>query len=93
VLVRAQGKATKPLAGSCGVTISGEKDGKDTRLSLGEVMPGGADPIKFSLRYFSNLGGTLRLPAGFKPAKVDIRIETNGAVDMTASYSWPAFRG
>ncbi len=93
VLVRANGKADKSLSGSCGVTISGEKNGKALRLSLAKVMPDGADPIKFKLRYFSNLGGTLRLPAGFKPAKVDIVIKTEGAVDMTGSYSWPAFQG
>lgn len=93
VLVRAQGKTGKFLSGTCSVTISGETNGKNARLSLAEVMPGGADPIKFRLHYFSNLAGTLRLPVGFKPERVDVAIKTEGAADMTGSYSWPAFRG
>lgn len=93
VLVRTRGRAAKPLSGTCELTISGERGGRDARLSLADLTSGGADPIKFRLRYFSNLAGTLTLPAGFTPDKLEIAVKTDGAAEMTGSYSWPAFRG
>ena len=93
VLVRADEDSHSPLHGTCSVTVSGERGGKQERLSLGSVSPDTPDPLKFTLRYFANLSGALHLPAGFTPHQVDVSVDVRGNGKVTASYNWPAFRG
>ncbi|MGH8127306.1 MAG: DUF6776 family protein [Gammaproteobacteria bacterium] len=93
VLVRGDENSKSPLRGTCSVTVSGERAGKKERLSLGAVSPSTPDPMKFTLRYFTNLSGALRLPVGFIPHHVDVSVEVKGKDKISASYSWPAFRG
>ena len=93
VLVRGDEDSKSPLRGTCSVTVSGERNGKEVRLSLGAVSPDTPDPLKFTLRYFANLSGSLHLPAGFTPHQVDVSVDVRGKGKISASYSWPAFRG
>lgn len=93
VLVRADGKSSPPLAGTCSVTVSGERAGKALRLPLRAVSQGSDDPLRFTLRYFTNLAGTLDLPAGFTPHDVDVEVAIRGGGTVKSSFSWPAFRG
>lgn len=93
VLVRGDEHSKSPLRGTCSVTVSGERAGRQERLSLGSVSPDTPDPLKFTLRYFANLSGALRLPAGFVPHHVDVSVKVQGKGKISASYSWPAFRG
>lgn len=93
VLVRGGENSKSPLRGTCSVTVSGERAGKKERLSLGSVSPDTPDPLKFTLRYFANLSGALRLPAGFTPHKIDVSVDVRGKSKISTSYSWPAFRG
>ncbi|MGH8427124.1 MAG: DUF6776 family protein [Gammaproteobacteria bacterium] len=93
VLVRADGKTGPALAGTCEVAVSGTRNGKEVHLPLKTVAPGSADPLHFTLRYFTNLSGTLTLPAGFTPEEVEVRVQMHGDPTVTGTYSWPVFRG
>lgn len=94
VLVHAGGKRGKSISGDCHIVLTGKRDGKKTHLSLAKISPRSAKSMKFTLRYFRNLGGSFRLPVGFTPEKVDISITTgDDKPDVTSSYSWAAFGG
>lgn len=93
VLVRGDEDTKSPLRGTCSVTVSGERNGKSERLSLGAVSADTPDPLKFTLRYFANLSGALHLPAGFTPHQIDVNVDVRGKGKISASYNWPAFRG
>jgi len=93
VLVRADGKSKPALTGDCGVTVSGERDGKTVELPLRRVSPQADDPLKFRLRYFTNLAGTLDLPAGFTPQSVSVTVHIKGDGTVEGRFNWPAFRG
>jgi hypothetical protein len=92
VLVRAKSGKHSYISGNCAIAVAGTRAGKPARLSSAQVLSG-ASPIKFKLRYFKNLAGTLRLPAHFKPKEVDISIASGTAPTTTSSYSWPLFKG
>lgn len=92
VLVRADGKTSPALKGSCRLSVKGTRDGKKQTLSLKTLSPGD-DPVDFTLRYFTNLAGTLEIPAGFDPEEVDVEVRMQGDGTVTGSYSWPVFRG
>lgn len=91
VLVRADDQTKPSLIGRCSVTVTGERDGKDIRLSLASVSPDTPDPIRFTLRYFRNLSGTLRLPAHFTPHRIVVSVTVKGKGTTHASYNWPTF--
>lgn len=94
VLVHAGEERGKRVSGSCNITISGMLNGERKRLALKDISVHGAGPMDFTLRYFRNLAGTLRLPPGFTPRKVDISISmARSGASVTSSYSWPAFKG
>lgn len=92
VLVRDDDKTKPSLVGRCSVTVTGEHDGKTIQLSLTSVSPDTPDPIQFTLRYFRNLSGTLRLPAHFTPHRVVVSVTVKGKGTTHASYNWPTFR-
>jgi hypothetical protein len=91
VLIRADDKTKPPLHGSCTVTVSGERNGKTVRLSLASVSPNTPDPLKFTLRYFTNLSGALRLPHDFTPHEIDVSVDVKGKGTTRASFNWPTF--
>jgi hypothetical protein len=93
VLVRADDKSRPALRGRCTVTVSGERDGKTIRLALASVSPNTPDPMKFTLRYFTNLSGALRLPSNFTPHEIDVSVDVEGKGTTRASFNWPTFSG
>ncbi|MGH8160785.1 MAG: DUF6776 family protein [Gammaproteobacteria bacterium] len=93
VLVRARHAGKHGLvSGTCAVSLLGERAGKSTRLKL-DAVSATANPMKFRLRYFQNLAGTFRLPAGFAPRKVEVSVKVGDAASVTSSYSWSIFQG
>ncbi|MGH8274787.1 MAG: DUF6776 family protein [Gammaproteobacteria bacterium] len=92
VLVRADATRRKPISGTCAIAITGTRDGKPARLSLAEVSSQNS-PIKFKLRYFGNIGGSFRLPAGFEPKKVNVSIRAGDGSSADSSYDWSLFQG
>jgi hypothetical protein len=94
VLVHAGGKRGKSISGVCHIVLTGKRHGEEKRLSLAKISPHSAKSMKFTLRYFHNLGGSFRLPAGFTPEKVNISVTTgHDKPDVTSSYNWSAFGG
>jgi len=92
VLVRADDNKSKPaLRGRCTITVSGERDGKTIRLPLASVSPNTPDPLRFTLRYFTNLSGALRLPHNFKPHEIDVSVDVKGKGTTRAAFNWPTF--
>lgn len=94
VLVHAGDNRGKSVSGTCHIVVSGTLNGEAQRLALNHISVRGAGPLDFTLRYFSNLAGTVRLPKGFKPRQVEITVSRKkGETSVTGSYSWPAFEG
>ena len=93
VLVRADDKSKPALHGRCTVTVSGERNGKTIRLALASVSPNTPDPMRFTLRYFTNLSGALRLPSNFTPHEIDVSVDVEGKGTTRASFNWPTFSG
>jgi len=93
VLVRADDKSKPALHGRCTVTVSGERNGKTIRLALDSVSPNTPDPMRFTLRYFTNLSGALRLPSNFTPHEIDVSVDVEGKGTTRASFNWPTFSG
>ncbi len=91
VLVRADDKSKPALHGRCTITVSGERDGKTIRLPLASVSPDTPDPLRFTLRYFTNLSGALRLPHNFKPHEIDVSVDVKGKGTTRAAFNWPTF--
>ncbi|MDN5864836.1 MAG: hypothetical protein L0I62_06425 [Gammaproteobacteria bacterium] len=94
VLVHAGENRGQTVSGVCRIVVSGMLDGEQKQLPLEKISLRGAGPMDFTLRYFRNLSGTLRLPAGFTPRKVEISISLEKSeASVSGSYSWPAFQG
>lgn len=92
VLVRKDATRRKPVSGTCAVAITGTRGGKPARLSLAEISPE-SNPIRFELRYFGNIGGSFRLPAGFEPEKMNVSIRAGNGSSVASSYDWSLFQG
>lgn len=93
VLVRArEDKSAAPLRGVWRLDLSGTRNGRSVKLGLARLGGGGDGKMHFTLRYFSNLAGTLRLPRGFEPHTVTIRIDLQGGGRTSGTYSWHVFR-
>lgn len=93
VLVRADGKSSPTLLGTCRVTVSGDRSGKLIHLPLRSVSPDAEGPLRFTLRYFTNLAGTLDLPTDFSPREINVKVDIKGGSTVKNSFSWPVFRG
>ena len=56
----------------------GLQDGQSRNYRLVEIEVERGKTLVFSFRYFQQLSGTVRLPRGFKPARVQVDVTRNG---------------
>jgi hypothetical protein len=83
------------VSGTVELTIAGERDGEREVMDLGELVVDGPDRLQFSFRYFQNLEASLRLPNGFAPQSVTVRVRPKGkgVEPVEASFDWELRQG
>lgn len=85
VLIQAL-KHDRNAGGHVRFELNGEQDGKPITVTF----PDGERGISVNFKYFQDLEGSWRLPAGFKPKTVTVRVSTNSegrGVEQT--FDWP----
>lgn len=83
------GPQDQRVTGSLDVALSGDGDDGKTRLSLDD-LGGNPDELRYAFRYFQILEQEVRLPEGFEPERVEIRLDParRGADDVEATFPW-----
>jgi hypothetical protein len=75
------------------IQVEGVEDGQSRRLPLAKLVEGKAEAVKFRFRYFQHLGGTIRVPDGFAPRRVHVRVLPRGEgqpSEVEKTFEWPA---
>ena len=85
-LVRGNNRVAR---GGVEMRVAGEADGEPRTLTLSELDPGTKE-LKFSFKYFQSIEGSLTLPAGFVPRKVELKVDASDRRldDIEKSYEW-----
>lgn len=89
--LKQQGGSEETLSGHVNVSILGSQDGQEVSLPLRSLSSQVEElDIPLQFRYFQNIEGTLRLPAGFEPQKVQILAiaESPTAKTVQQSFGW-----
>ncbi len=95
-LVLAQALRNKQaISGRVLLAVAGEQAGESVTLGMGQLRGGAAETLDFSFRYFQNLETELRVPEGFAPATVTVRLVPRGAnrKDVEESFDWRVSNG
>ncbi len=89
VLIQAM-RHENSVAGNADLSFSGLQDGQPRNYSLSEIEVEKGKTLVFSFRYFQQLSGTVRLPRGFKPLRVQVDVTRSGnpPVRFQQSYDW-----
>ncbi|MBD3618355.1 MAG: hypothetical protein HUJ28_02655 [Chromatiales bacterium] len=84
-LVRGNNRVAR---GTVDMRVSGQIGGESRTLGLAEIDPGAE--LRFSFKYFQSLEGTLLLPAGFQPRKLEVKVDASDRRldDIDTSYDW-----
>ncbi len=73
--------------------VEGVENGKTKQLPLSTLASGAGKVLKYRFRYFQHFEGELKLPAGFRPQRVSIRLLPRGKgqpAGIEQSLDWPA---
>ena len=77
------------VKGSFSLTVQGTQDGHRKTLSMAEITAPSVAAAKVRFRYFQNIHGQLRLPSGFVPQRVSLKLDVSKPHrDVNKSYSW-----
>ncbi len=88
-LVLAQSPRRRRLArGVVDLVVEGERGGAPARLALAELAAEGEAQVPFRFRYFQYLEGTLRLPEGFVPRRLVLRVSPRGTKEAVLERTW-----
>jgi DNA repair exonuclease SbcCD ATPase subunit len=90
-LVLAQLASTNAqVQGEAEVTLSGLSNGSPRDVSLAQLSDPDKRDLRFSLRHFQELQGSLKLPAGFVPLRVHLKVTPRNGPDapVERTYSW-----
>ncbi len=90
VLLTRHFRAEDVISGELQVDIDGHLGDREVKLSLQELADPDSYPLAFEFRYFQALSGTLRLPAGFEPAGVEVRASSRDLKrgDARRRFEW-----
>lgn len=93
--VRAAGGASKTVEGTVDIKVEGHRNGAVVQLGLAELLPEGQGAVGFSFRYFQSLEGRLRIPEGFQPVSVSIKLNPKnaGLGPVEANFPWAPVAG
>ncbi len=88
-LVLSQSPRRRRLArGVVHLAVEGSRGDEPARLALDALATGGGGAVPFRFRYFQYLEGTLRLPEGFVPQRLILRIRSAGAKGESVERTW-----
>lgn len=89
VLIQSVREETR-IAGKAGVTIEGVLNGKTPQtLDLAGLVSAGDQNLVFSFKYFEEFSGDFKLPAGFKPSKVTVKLTpVDARPEVVDEYPW-----
>ncbi|MBK8161729.1 MAG: hypothetical protein IPK65_00835 [Gammaproteobacteria bacterium] len=78
------------VQGEVRMTLNGMRNGTQAELSHQELFSGDKSALTFRFRHFQELDGSLSLPAGFIPTRLQLRVSPRDAArpPVEASYSW-----
>ncbi|MGH8453927.1 MAG: DUF6776 family protein [Nevskiales bacterium] len=78
------------VAGSADLAFIGLQDGQPRNYRLAELEVERGKTLLFSFRYFQQLSGSIRLPRGFTPTRVQIDVIRNGnpPIRFQQMYDW-----
>ncbi len=81
------------VSGVVSVELRGMQGGAEKHIPLEEISVARDTKLNFSFRYFQDLTGAFRLPRGFIPSSVHIKVNANssGAV-VEQDFQWSAVR-
>lgn len=84
----------KTVSGEVAIEITGMHGGVEKRLPLSDVMLTRDKRLGFSFRYFQDLNGLFRLPQGFRPSGVNIKVNTAGqdSAGFEQDFQWTDVR-
>jgi len=85
-LVRGNNRVAR---GGVEMQVAGVMDGEPRTYTLAELDPGTKE-LNFSFKYFQSIEGSLTLPAGFQPGKVELKVDATDRRldDIETSYEW-----
>ncbi|MDX1454371.1 MAG: DUF6776 family protein [Gammaproteobacteria bacterium] len=85
----------RATSGELKLEVIGERDGREARLDVAELVMDGADTLRYSFKYFQDFEGDFRLPDGFVPQRLELTIDPSarGAETMTRSFGWDVSTG
>lgn len=89
VLIQAM-RHDKEVTGSADLAFIGLQDGQPRSYRLADIDVERGKTLLFSFRYFQQLSGSVRLPRGFKPTRVQVDVVRNGKspVRFQQKYDW-----
>ena len=77
------------IRGNASVDIDGVRGSSLARLAWKDVSaPGQKDGLPFKFKYFQQLHGTVLLPKGFTPNRLQISLDPKHGKSITQSMSW-----
>ena len=74
IMVSQRGRNESFARGTAEVTIEGREQGKDKVLNLADISDEAKKSMKFGFRYFQNFTGKLKLPDGFMPDSMRVKL-------------------
>lgn len=89
VLIQAM-RHENAVAGSADLSFIGLQDNQPRTYRLADMDVERGKTLIFSFRYFQQLSGSVRLPRGFKPSRVQVDVIRNGnpPVRFQQMYDW-----
>lgn len=89
-LVLMQSKESKKIVtGTVRFRIRGSRNGKQADLELRDLSDAPVTELKLQFRYFQDLSGSIKLPRGFLPERVNLEIKLKGSRRVIKeSYAW-----
>lgn len=67
-------KHDRRATGRVEVVVHGVRNGEPASFPLQDLAAGETEELSYSFKYFQDFEGSLRLPSGFSPARVDIAV-------------------
>ncbi len=92
IMVSRVGSESEMLEAGLYLTLQGKQEGEVVQVSLAELSGGRTKSLPLSFRYFQVVPGSedaeLRLPLGFEPEQIQLKVEQDGKVLLEQVMEW-----